>query len=504
MGCFSHKAQKAHPEEKEVVVPDVTQPHTDRLPAFGKIVSQGTLLTKSKLIRFMEGGIPKDYDVRETTTVRPHFIVKKCIHTPSGTVRSMKIIHKSALGPDSIGPDALLREASILRLLDHPGVVRLYEFFEDKFRYYLAEEMCAGSDLLTFLTNNPSSAAASVHTIMWQLLAVLDYVHSQGVIMRGLTFDCIQVVPGEHGQITIKCTDFSEASSIDSPFSDSIAKRASVCTAPEVFHGKCGAEADLWAAGVILHLLLFGKPPYANPENPDVTDYIGRGEVVLGNLSTLAEEQKELLYGLLDKSVKTRWTAQKALNSQWMSQRTNVLQSPQVVKETVAAMRNFHCSYKLKDAIFTFLSFQVISSAEASELSSVFLTLDRNGDGKVSREELLSYFRQNCREIDAIREVEDMLANIDSNNSGFIEYAEFLKSSVNAQKYASRQYLELAFKSFDIDGSGKISVNDLKAMVGGNQTEAEAFVKSVIDEADFNRDGEIDMMEFQTIAIRRF
>ena len=65
-------------------------------------------------------------------------------------------------------------------------------------------------------------------------------------------------------------------------------------------------------------------------------------------------------------------------------------------------------------------------------------------------------------------EIYEIFKKIDTDNSGTIDYSEFITASIDRKKMLSKKRLEKIFKMFDKDGSGTISANELKAMFGAN------------------------------------
>jgi calcium-dependent protein kinase len=63
-------------------------------------------------------------------------------------------------------------------------------------------------------------------------------------------------------------------------------------------------------------------------------------------------------------------------------------------------------------------------------------------------------------------EVENMFNSVDSDKSGFIDYTEFIVATVNSDDFNSNEFLQAAFKMFDKDGSGSISAEEIKAVLG--------------------------------------
>ena len=100
----------------------------------------------------------------------------------------------------------------------------------------------------------------------------------------------------------------------------------------------------------------------------------------------------------------------------------------------------------------------------------MFLKLDESKDGLLSKEELqkgmaeiLTFFN-----IDE-EELNDMVRAIDTNNDGQIDYQEFITAAYDRQKSLSQKNLEAAFKAFDSDGNGVITMDELKAIFGRGQ-----------------------------------
>jgi calcium-dependent protein kinase len=489
MGCASSTTKA-----KEVIKPSVKAPTHSSPATKGQVA---LLCTKATLLKVASGGISKDYEVLETLAYSPYMQVRKVMHVPSGEARIVKIIDKSSLASDAMTSDHTLREVAVLKKLDSPSVIRLFEVFEDKFRLYLIEELIQGQDFMQFVTEGDYTVLNKTKSIIRQLLSAIAYIHSQGIVLTTLNLEGISLLSVPEG-VLIKLTDFRNA-----VFSDQLGRAAppkgtSIATAPEVAAGRWGPEADLWSCGVLLHILVFGKPPFS-------TDKAETGKLSIEDAEGLEAGLRELLLGLLDTSTVARWTAARALSSPWLSDFASQFSlSDSQLKATMQEMKTFRSSYKLKDAIFTFLSFHVLSNTDSQSLHEAFLSLDKNGDMKVSREELLSYLQANCLGGNPSHEVSDLLSQVDTDGSGFIDYSEFVRASISRRKYASKEYLEMAFRRFDVDGGGKISAKDLEMVIGNCSPETETFVNAVIAEADFNKDGEIDLTEFMAVAMRKF
>jgi len=92
-----------------------------------------------------------------------------------------------------------------------------------------------------------------------------------------------------------------------------------------------------------------------------------------------------------------------------------------------------------------------------------------------------------------------MFKAVDTDNSGFIDYTEFVVASINEKQLLSNEKLQAAFRMFDKDGSGSISADEIKQVLGYGRSLNEDQVDSIIREVDDNGDNEISFEEFSTM-----
>lgn len=89
----------------------------------------------------------------------------------------------------------------------------------------------------------------------------------------------------------------------------------------------------------------------------------------------------------------------------------------------------FHCQDKVKQATLSYLASQIVNSEETQELRNIFIALDANCDGRLSKQELLYGYKY--LELADGQSIESILENCDANNNGYIEYNEFLTATLN-------------------------------------------------------------------------
>jgi len=108
----------------------------------------------------------------------------------------------------------------------------------------------------------------------------------------------------------------------------------------------------------------------------------------------------------------------------------------------------------------------MLSKSKKEELAKVFKAFDVNGDGRLSMDEVKKGYLDHYGKIVSDDEVEKMFKSVDSDNSGFIDYTEFVIAAMNEQELNSNEFLQASFKMFDKDGSGVISADEIKTVLG--------------------------------------
>lgn len=220
-----------------------------------------------------------------------------------------------------------------MQLLDHPNVLKLYEYFEDAKNVYLITELCTGGELFDRIIKEEFFSERVAAKIFKQILQPLNYCHSQGIAHRDLKPENF-LFETDDPDSDLKVIDFGLSKILKNPqLQDGLAnQKANVkdldrmntragtpnYISPEVLAGNYGVECDLWSAGCILYILLCGYPPFYGDDDQQILEMVQRGKFDFDGeeWDEISKEAKDLIKKLICRPEK-RLTAAEALQHKW-------------------------------------------------------------------------------------------------------------------------------------------------------------------------------------------
>ena len=216
--------------------------------------------------------------------------------------------------------------------------------------------------------------------------------------------------------------------------------------------------------------------------------------------SNISQSAKDFISSLLVYDVTKRPTALQALQHKWIIEQSTLKVDAAQTTSALDNLIKFHSHVTMKAATLTFIGSQLISKSEREELARVFKKLDMNSDGKLSKEEIKDGYVNHFGRLISDSEVDRMFDAVDTDQSGYIDYTEFVVASANEKALLTNERLTAAFKMFDKDSSGMITPNEIKAVLtGGDNKVPNAIIESIISQVDQNGNGEISLQEFQEL-----
>lgn len=189
-----------------------------------------------------------------------------------GDLRAIKKIHKCLM--DKGDHEEVFNEFTLLKQMDHPNILKMYEILEDKEDYWIVTELCSGGELLDELEANGPLTEAGTALVLRQVLSSIHYCHTQKkVAHRDLKLENILLEEGSkdiktkdgdnqsYNPMIVKVIDFGLAVQFEDDQVLTSPVGSMHYIAPEVLEQEYGPKCDVWSCGVIAFILLCKENP---------------------------------------------------------------------------------------------------------------------------------------------------------------------------------------------------------------------------------------------------
>lgn len=250
-------------------------------------------------------------------------IVYKAVHNITMEEVAIKVIQKKRLYPEEI--EDVMTEVRVLKSLDHPNIVRIKEFVEDDENYYIIMELICGGELREQIIKKTVYTENEARKLCKNLISTVAYIHEKGIIHRDLKLDNLILCDSDDCE-NIKIVDFGVATDTSS--------MKKLCgtpwyIAPEILKRTDYTNGvDMWSIGVIIYMILCGRPPFNDKHENDLYNNIKHGIYLFQPTMIwehISNEAKHLIQQLLVVDPAERLTAKEALQHPWMKMSDSVL-----------------------------------------------------------------------------------------------------------------------------------------------------------------------------------
>lgn len=206
--------------------------------------------------------------------------VKLAQHIVTGNNVAIKIIKKSLFEKNPDLQRKVQREIALMRLFDHPHLLKLIEVCESTHHYYIIMEYAPNGELFDFLVQNRTIETENAMQFFRQIIYGLEFLHSHAICHRDLKPENILLDENKD----IKIADFGFARWMKSNIAETYCGSPHYA-APEVIRGipYDGRMADIWSCGVILFALLAGRLPFNDPAIRNLLSKVKAGQYVMPN-----------------------------------------------------------------------------------------------------------------------------------------------------------------------------------------------------------------------------
>lgn len=245
-------------------------------------------------------------------------VVRLCRNLSNNREYALKIIDKSKCKGKE---DMIDNEVMILRRISHPNIMSLIADEETQQLLFLICEYIPGGDLFDAIAVAQKFTEEQSSLMIKHLLLALAYLHNMDIVHRDVKPENLLVEYDGTRIKTLKLADFGLACEVTKPL-------YTVCgtptyVAPEIL-AECGygVKIDVWAAGVILYILLCGYPPFVSEDNDQekLFDCIltGKYDFPEENWYNVSIDAKELIQNMLQLAPELRFSAEDVLDHPWL------------------------------------------------------------------------------------------------------------------------------------------------------------------------------------------
>ncbi|XP_070770339.1 serine/threonine-protein kinase SIK1 [Enoplosus armatus] len=213
------------------------------------------------------------YEIIRTLGKGNFAVVKLAKHKVTKTQVAIKIIDKTRLNPSNL--EKIYREVQIMKLLNHPHIIKLYQVMETKDMLYIVTEYAKNGEMFDYLTSNGRMSEDEARKKFWQILTAVDYCHRHHIVHRDLKTENLLL----DANMNIKLADFGFGNFYNAGEPLSTWCGSPPYAAPEVFEGKEyeGPQLDIWSLGVVLYVLVCGSLPFDGPSLPALRQRVTEG-----------------------------------------------------------------------------------------------------------------------------------------------------------------------------------------------------------------------------------
>lgn len=450
-------------------------------------------------VNHRKGRLYEFYEIGETLGEGSFGSVRKGVQLSTNQEVAIKTIIKSYVQRTD-DTNAIL-EVEILRNLDHPNILKIKEVIEDMRNYHIITELCTGGELFSKISLQQSLSESTVSLYMNQVLSALAFCHERGVLHRDIKPENLLFqFPDDNSPI--KIIDFGVSDLNNNLKAMNIEQLTSIFyKAPEQFSNFCSDKSDVWSVGVIIYLMLSGYLPFKGKNEQKMELSIKNSLLDFNSpeWENISDFGKDLLAKILEKDPEKRISAKDALLHPWIQNgHSQYLLTRTVTDSGIKNLLKFRFHAKLRHAVLEFIISHFCNSSEISELQQAFISMDLNGDGKLSPEEInLVCLLMNYPQ----KDMNNLLEQCDANMNGCIDYTEFLTAATNWRKVLNKNKLKASFESFDLDKDGAISLLELKQVLHNDYQVEDLIWEEIFQEVDTNKDGLIDMSEFHSAVM---
>ena len=473
-------------------------------------------------------------------------VVKKvCLKNDPDTIRAMKVIPKENIIEKEDGTK-LVDEIEILKNLEHPNIMKIYECFNDKDNVYIISEFCDQGDLLGKMDKLGTLNQIVVKQLMDQILNAIAYLHTNRIFHGDIKLENVMLYKTsmrESRRFSRINKDLNKNKQLEKDIEKSFSKKftskrsfnyiedmndyevklidfgcskylvkkkdnklsgivgTSIYCSPEVIDDLYDEKSDEWSCGVLMYILICGEPPFQGETEEEIFANVKKGKYSFHQkeFRDVSESCIDLIKQLLEPDKNQRITASEALKHAFFKENYD----PNLTFYKNMDKKNYlnklleikKLPSKFHELIEAYLCFNFIKKDEEKKLTQVFRYLDHRGKNRLSFYDFSKTFKENGINVSK-KQIQNMIDIIDSDGNNTIEYQEFLRAMCDKDSLYSDKNLESVFNSIDISQKGYINVDDIKKFIFKNKDVADITFCNYLKQIGMDLSSKLELDQF--------
>ena len=470
------------------------------------------------------------YEELEELGVGNYGVVKKVrlIKNPE-VIRAMKIIPEENIIQGE--RESLIDEIEILKKLEHPNIMKIYESFYYDHNYFIVSELCDQGHLLSKMEKLKKMDQIVVKFLMEQIFNAVAYLHSKNILHGDIKLENVLLyTASKRGgrKFTTINQDFNEDKSLREDINQNFGKKkfskkgknyirdmmnyeiklidfgcskyfvkknkkkklkgiigTSIYCSPEVIDNLYDEKSDEWSCGVLMYILLCGQPPFYGEYEEEIFDKIKSCKYNFSHpaFKKVSKNCKNLIRKLLEPKKQYRITASDALKHPFFTESFDP-SSAMTENKDLTMLKQFinpiKYTSKFHEAIIAFLSVNFISVDEENNLRTLFRYMDKDGKNAITKEQL----KKSLKEINiniTDKKLDQVFESVDDNGSGYIEYQEFLRNACDIKHLLSQSNLKNVFHTIS-GNKERMTGEDIKNFIFHDSTVNEDTLKEYFEQ----------------------
>jgi len=384
-------------------------------------------------------------------------------------------------------------EVEVYLELDHPHIVRLDQVYENEDEIHIVMDLLSGGTLFDRLHAQKFYQEDQAADTSNQMCSAVAYLHAHKIVHCDLKLEnfLYERLDSDH----IKLIDFGFAKHVRGRHKLETACGTLQYCAPEVLARSYSEKADMWSLGVLIYMLLTGTTPFpgcADPARVATSIHnIRTGEMKISRrFLGLTKEAQGLVRSLIVVDPVKRLSAVEVLDHPWAAARRRC--TDKVDEEDLRKFEVFAQAPCLRRALLWMVA-RSLKPEDREKLESKFEALDNHHHGVITLQEFQQYLSDKCGSNPSYAKA--LFQHLDVYRSGEITYSEFLAATLEDSGWIPEDALRTAFEKFDIDGSGKVTKDKVRKVLGDYFDGYS--MQDLLRRAEFDHEDPITFEEFQ-------